>query len=299
VPPTDPVATGFGDLLVRVAGAWDLRPVVLLLVATLGSLYLRGWWRLRRTPRTRGAAPAWRLAAYLLGLASVVLALCSPLELLAELSFTAHMAQHQLLMMGAPPLLLLGAPFPFILWALSPRLRRRVGALVTRPGPVRRVLRTLTWMPVAGTLFTVTLWGWHHPLAYEAALRYPVLHDLEHLTFFGTAVLFWWPIINPAPRFHHLTSGVMYGARIGYLILATAQNTLLGAVFGIAERVLYSSYAAAPPLLMDWSPLDDQSFGGGVMWSASHMFLLAVLILLHRAVEAEGRKAGARARPIV
>jgi cytochrome c oxidase assembly factor CtaG len=293
------VATGFGDLLVRVAGAWDLRPVVLLLVATLGTLYVRGWWRLRRTPRTRGAAPAWRLVAYLLGLASVVLALCSPLELLAELSFTAHMAQHQLLMMGAPPLLLLGAPFPFILWALPPRLRRRVGALVTRPGPVRRVLRTLTWMPVAGTLFTVTLWGWHHPLAYEAALRHPVLHDLEHLTFFGTAVLFWWPIINPAPRFHHLTSGVMYGARIGYLILATAQNTLLGAVFGIAERVFYSSYAAAPPLLMDWNPLDDQSFGGGVMWSASHMFLLAVLILLHRAVEAEGRKAGARARPIV
>ena len=299
MPPTDSVATGFGDLLVRVAGAWDLRPVVLLLVATLGTLYVRGWWRLRRTPRTRGAAPAWRLVAYLLGLASVVLALCSPLELLAELSFTAHMAQHQLLMMGAPPLLLLGAPFPFILWALPPRLRRRVGALVTRPGPVRRVLRTLTWMPVAGTLFTVTLWGWHHPLAYEAALRHPVLHDLEHLTFFGTAVLFWWPIINPAPRFHHLTSGVMYGARIGYLILATAQNTLLGAVFGIAERVFYSSYAAAPPLLMDWNPLDDQSFGGGVMWSASHMFLLAVLILLHRAVEAEGRKAGARARPIV
>ena len=299
MPPTDSVATGFGDLLVRVAGAWDLRPIVLLLVATLGSLYLRGWWRLRRTPRTRGAAPAWRLAAYLLGLASVVLALCSPLELLAELSFTAHMAQHQLLMMGAPPLLLLGAPFPLILWALSPRLRRRVGALVTRSGPVRRILRTLTWMPVAGTLFTVTLWGWHHPLAYEAALRHPVLHDLEHLTFFGTAVLFWWPIINPAPRFHHLTSGVMYGARIGYLILATAQNTLLGAVFGIAERVFYASYAAAPPLLMDWNPLDDQSFGGGVMWSASHMFLLAVLILLHRAVEAEGRKAGARARPIV
>jgi putative membrane protein len=229
----------------------------------------------------------------------VVLALCSPLELLAELSFTAHMAQHQLLMMGAPPLLLLGAPFPFILWALPPRLRRRVGALVTRPGPVRRVLRTLTWMPVAGTLFTVTLWGWHHPLAYEAALRHPVLHDLEHLTFFGTAVLFWWPIINPAPRFHHLTSGVMYGARIGYLILATAQNTLLGAVLGLSERAFYASYAAGPRLLADWTPLDDQAFGGGVMWSGSHMFLLAILILLHRAMDAEGRKADARVRPIV
>ena len=297
--PTDSLATGLGDLLLRVAGAWDPRPVVLLLVATLGALYVRGWWRLCRTPRTRGAAPSWRLVSYLLGLAAVVLALCSPLEILAELSFTAHMVQHQLLMMTAPPLLLLGAPFPLILWALPPRLRRRVGGLVSRPGPVRRVLRTLTWMPVAGTLFTVALWGWHHPRAYEAALRFPLLHDLEHLTFFGTAVLFWWPVINPAPRFHHLTSGVMYGARIGYLVLATAQNTLLGAVFGMAERVFYASYAAAPPLLVDWSPLDDQSFGGGVMWSGSHMFLLAILILLHRAIEVEGRKASARARPIV
>ena len=176
---------------------------------------------------------------------------------------------------------------------------REVGALVTHPGPVRRVLRTLTWMPVAGALYSAALWGWHHPVPYEAALRHPTLHDLEHLTFFATAVLFWWPIINPAPRFHHLTSGMMYGLRIGYLILATGQNTLLGAVLGMAERVLYPSYAAAPQLVADWTPLDDQAFGGGVMWSASHMFLVAVLVLLHRAMEAEGRRAGARARPIV
>jgi cytochrome c oxidase assembly factor CtaG len=299
VTPAGAAATGLGELLVRVGWAWDLRPVVLLAVGALAGLYLRGWWRLRRTPRTRGAAPGWRLTAYLAGLASVILALCSPLELLAELSFTAHMVQHELLLMVGPPLLLLGAPFPIVLWALPPSLRRRLGALVSRPGPVRRALRTLTWMPVAGALYTVTLWGWHHVSAYEAALRYAILHDLEHLTFFGTAILFWWPIVNPAPRFHRLGTGVMYGARIGYLILATAQNTLLGAVFGLAERTLYPSYAAAPRLIADWSPVEDQAFGGGVMWSGSHMFLIAVLILLHRAMDAEGRKAGARARPIV
>jgi cytochrome c oxidase assembly factor CtaG len=293
------MASGVGELLLRLAWAWDWRPAVLLPVGALAALYLQGWWRLRRSPRTRSAAPGWRLAVYLLGLGGIVLALCSPLELLAELSFTAHMVQHQLLMMVAAPLLLVGAPFPLILWALPPRLRRRVGALVTRPGPIRRVLGTLTWMPVAGVLYTATLWGWHHPVAYEAALRYPVLHDIEHLTFFGTAVLFWWPVVNPAPRLHRLGTGVMYGARIGYLILATAQNTLLGAVLGLSERVFYPSYTAAPRLLMDWGPVDDQAFGGGVMWSGSHMFLVAVLILLHRAMDAEGRKAGARARPIV
>jgi putative membrane protein len=170
---------------------------------------------------------------------------------------------------------------------------------VTRPGPIRRVLAFMTWMPVAGLLYTVTLWGWHYPAAYEAALGRPLLHDVEHLAFFGAAVLFWWPVVNPAPRLRRLTSGVMYGARIGYLILATAQNTLLGAVLGLAERAFYPSYAAAPRLLEDWSAVDDQAFGGGVMWSGSHMFLVAVLILLHRAMDAEGRRADARARPIV
>lgn len=297
--PVDSAAGGLGDLLLRVGGAWSWRPLVLLVVGGLGTLYVRGWWRLRRAPRARGAAPGWKLAAYLVGLLSVVVALCSPIELLAELSFTAHMVQHQLLMMVAPPLILLGAPFPFVLWGLSPGARRWLGALVSRPGRVRRVLGTLTWMPVAGTLYVLTIWGWHYPMAYEAALRHPWLHDVEHLTFFGTAVLFWWPIVNPAPRFRRLTTGAMYGARIGYLILATAQNTLLGAVFGLAERVFYASYAAAPRLLADLSPVEDQAFGGGVMWSGSHMFLLAVLILLHRAMEAEGRKADARVRPIV
>jgi cytochrome c oxidase assembly factor CtaG len=293
------VANGLGELLLRLAGAWVWRPAVLLVLGVAGALYLRGWLRLRRTPRTRGAAPAWRLTAYLAGLLSVVVALCSPIEALAELSFTAHMVQHQLLLMVGPPLLLLAEPFPIVLWGLPSRLRRRLGVLVAHAGPVRRALRTLTWMPVAGALYTLTLWGWHYPPAYEAALRYPVLHDFEHLTFFGTAVLFWWPIVNPAPRLRRLSTGVMYGARIGYLILATAQNTLLGAVLGLAERAFYPSYAAAPRLLADWGPVDDQSFGGGVMWSGSHMFLIAVLLLLHRAMESEGRKADARTRPIV
>jgi putative membrane protein len=295
----DAAATGPGDLLLRIAGAWSWRPAVVLSVGLAGALYVGGWWRLHRSPRTRAAAPVWRLSAYLAGLGSIVLALCSPLELLAELSFTAHMAQHQLLIMAAPPLLLLGEPFPSMLWALPPGLRRRLGGLPTRPGPLRRGLRALTWMPVAGAVYTATLWGWHHPAAYEAALRHPALHDVEHLAFFGAAVLFWWPIVNPAPRLRRLTSGVLYGARIGYLILATAQNTLLGAVLGLAERVLYPSYAAAPRLVADWSALDDQAFGGGVMWSGSHMFLIAVLVLLHRAMDAEGRRADARARPIV
>ena len=268
---------------------WHVRLDVILVLAALGGLYVRGWRRTRRRGH-RGLAPRWRLLAYLTGLASLALALLSPLDHLAEVLFTAHMVQHQMLIMVAPPLLLLGNPFPLILWGLPGRLRYSVGGALTRSSRLRATWRFLTWMPVAGVLYTASLWGWHLPAAYEAALHGRVVHDLEHLTFFGTAVLFWWPVVNPAPRLHRLTTGLQYGCRIAYLILATGLNTLLGAVLGLAEHVLYPSYAAAPPLF-DWSALDDQAFGGGVMWSGGHMFLVAILVLVARAMDAEERRA--------
>jgi cytochrome c oxidase assembly factor CtaG len=282
-----------------VAGRWAWRPEVLLPLALLAVLYARGGARLYAAGPGRHGAAAARGLAYLGGLVSLVLALCSPVEYLAELSFTAHMVQHQLLTMVAAPLLLLGDPFPRLVWGLPAALRRPLVAPLVPRGPLRRALRALTWMPAAGAIYTVTLWAWHHPVAYEAALRVPLLHDVEHLMFFGAAVLFWWPVINPAPRLRRLTGGAMYGARIGYVILATAQNTLLGAVLGLSERVLYPTYAAAPRLVADWGPVDDQAFGGGVMWSGSHMFLAAVLVLLHRALSGEGHRADARPGAVV
>jgi putative membrane protein len=273
---------------------WHWRPTVLLVLLTLGGAYVRGWRRLRR----QGGAPLagrWRLAAYLGGLAAIAIALLSPLEPLTEVLFTAHMLQHQLLLMVAPPLLLLGNPFPVVLWGLPRAWRLRVGSRLTRSSWVRRAWRYLTWMPVAGFLYTVNLWAWHWPAAYDLALRHPLVHDVEHLVFFGTAVLFWWPVVNPAPRLHRLTTGLQYGYRIAYLILATAQNTLLGAVLGLAEHVLYPFYAEAPRLpALPWSPLDDQAFGGGVMWSGSHMFLIGILVLVSRALGSEHRERSAR-----
>jgi cytochrome c oxidase assembly factor CtaG len=274
-------------------GRWAWRPDVVLVLVVVGLLYGRGWWRLRA--RGAGAlASGWRLGAYLGGLASIALALLSVIEYLAEISFTAHMVQHQLLVMSAPPLLLLAEPFPMAVWGLPDRARHVAGRWLAVRHPVRTILAWLTWMPVAGGLYAVSLAAWHLPAAYEAALRHPVVHDVEHVAFFATAVLFWWPVVNPAPRLHRLTGGLQYGYRIAYLILATGLHTLLGAVLGLSERVLYPSYAAAPRL---WggSALDDQALGGGVMWSGGHMFLVAILILVSRALrgDADG------ARPVM
>jgi cytochrome c oxidase assembly factor CtaG len=266
---------------------WHWRADVPIALLALGAVYVTGWRRLRA--RGHGQlAGRWRLAAYLGGLLTVGVALLTPLASLAHALFTAHMIQHQLLIMVAPVALLLADPLPCLAWGLPPRLRRLVQAALVRRSPVRQALDWLTCLPVAGVVYTACLWLWHLPAAYEAALRSGVVHDLEHLTFFGAALLFWWPLVNPAPRRHWPRGGLYYGARIGYLVLATAQNTLLGAVLGLTERVLYPSYTPGPGLF-GLSPLDDQALGGGIMWSGGHMYLLAILVLLWRAMEAEER----------
>lgn len=267
---------------------WHGRPDAALILVGLAVAYTLGWARLRRRGH-RSLAALWRLAAYLGGLVSVAVALFSPLAHLAHVLFTAHMIQHQILLMIAPPCLLLGNPLPFVLWGTPPPLRRRLAGALTAGSRFRRGLALVTWLPVAGLLYTVNLWLWHHPAAYEAALHSGLVHDVEHLAFFGTAVLFWWPLVNPAPRRRWPSGGLYYGARIAYLVLATAQNTLLGAVIGLTERVLYPSYAPGAKLF-GWSALDDQAFGGGIMWSGGHMYLIAILVLLWQAMESEGRR---------
>ncbi len=268
------------------------RPDVGLPLVALAAVYLTGWRRLRR--RQRSLAPAWRLVAYLGGLATIAVALLSSLHDLAERLFAAHMVQHQLLLMVAPPALLLGNPFPYAMWGLPSRARRTLRRFLVEGRPARRVLRRLTWPPVAGLVYAVVLWGWHWPAAYEAALGAPWLHDLEHLTFFAGALLFWWPVVDPAPRTGGRRGGLYYGMRIAYLILATAQNTLLGAVLSLTERVLYPSYAHDAGLF-DLTPLEDQALGGGIMWSGGHMYLVGILVVVWRALGAGESPPSARA----
>lgn len=281
--------------------SWDLKaflassnwqPEVTLVVGVMGALYAGGWWRLRR--RGSRTATRWQLALYLGGLATVCLALLSPINSLASVLFFVHMVQHELLTMVAAPLLLLANPLAAFLWALPRRPRQQVGRLLTRGALLRRGLRAVTWMPVAWIVFVVNLWAWHHPAAYQVALRNALIHDLEHLAFFGTALLFWWPVINPAPR---VRGHVHYGLRILYVLLAAGQDTLLAGLIGLADRVLYPYYTAVPRL---WglSPLDDQAWGGAIMWvTGSAIYTTAILLLVARAFDHEDRVMRLREAP--
>jgi len=243
------------------------------LVATAAA-YVRGWRRLRAAGY---APPVWRPASYALGLAFVAGALLSPLDELAAERFSAHMAQHLLLTMMAAPLLLLGNPLPPILWGLPPSARRWLAAPFRRTAWPRTALSAMTFWPAAGLLHVAAVWIWHVPLLYDAAAEHELVHALEHMIFFGTALLFWWPIIRPAPR---LAPRLHPGLQIAYLVAATAQSTALGMVLAVPERAFYPHYARVAATL-GISAVDDQMVGGGLMWSGAHMYLLPILVILY------------------
>ena len=254
--------------------AWEWRPGVALVLAILATVYCTGWWRLRRRS---GGARAERLILYLTGLALLVLALFSPLDTFAPRLFTLHMIQHELLTIVAPPLLLLANPLPVALWALPRRLRHGLGRLLSRGAVVRKVLRGLTRMPVTWVLYMVILWGWHLPVAYEAALREEVLHNFQHLSFFTGGLLFWWPLINPAPRVH---GHVPYGFRIVYTIAAAVPTMLpVMSIALFAREVFYPHYLTVPRL-WGMSALEDQTTGWVLMGLVEGLIYMAALLLL-------------------
>jgi cytochrome c oxidase assembly factor CtaG len=256
--------------------SWSLRPEVVLPLLVLAGVYALGWSRLsRRTSRSAGTR---RPALVLVGLAALGLALLSPLDGLADTLFVAHMLQHMLLVMVAAPALLLADPFPAVVWALPGAARLRARRWIRRASVAGRLWQGATAMPVAWILSACILWGWHLPGAYDAALSHRFLHDVEHLSFFAGALLFWWPVIHPAPRFRR---GAAYPLRVVYLVLGAFQRAALGLWLTLAPAVLYRSYAEAGGP----RALEDQMWGGVVMWGLGGLIdTIAVLVLVHRSL---------------
>ena len=141
---------------------------------------------------------AGRPIAFMAGLAGVILAVSSPLDALGQQLLQAHMIQHLLLMVAAPPLLWMGAPLAPILLGLPRPLRRRVViGLASRP--VRRLTHVLADPAVSWTAFVIVFWAWHVPALYDLGLRSDFWHHVQHACFFATALLFWRLVIQPWP----------------------------------------------------------------------------------------------------
>jgi cytochrome c oxidase assembly factor CtaG len=205
--------------------------------------------------------PIWRLSAFLSGLLSLWVAIGSPLSAFDDVSLSAHMGQHLLLMAVAPPLLLLGAPSLPLLRGLPQWIVRRALGPFLRWVPVKWLGHSLTHPAICWLAATVALIGWHVPAAFELALRSDVWHEVEHLCFLSTSLLFWWPAVQPFPSG---TTWPRWSIPV-YLFFATLPGGALGAFLTFCDRVLYPSYAAAPRFF-GISPLEDQVIAGALMW---------------------------------
>lgn len=272
--------------------SWRVDLGLLSLLGTVAACYAVGFTALRRRD-ARSLAP-WRGGVFFAGLVVLLASLGSPLDTLSGLSLPAHMVQHWLLTMVAPPLLLLGAPFAPLLRGLPGEVRRDLVAPLLASRRLRRVTGVLAHPALAWPLFTVTIWIWHLPAAYELALREPSWHRIEHLCFFGTALLFWWPVVLPWPAREVWPRAAM----IPYLVLADLQNTAFSALFAFSDRRFYASDATAP--LAGSSPLADQASAGALMWLlGSAAFLLPIGLLVHEilAPAQPQRRPRARALP--
>jgi putative membrane protein len=228
---------------------WRFDPSILLGLIALAGAYTVGGLHLRRRGLWGKEITNRHAALFASGVLTLFLALASPLDYIGEeFLFSIHMIQHMLLAMVAPPLMLLGVPHRMMQGVLDFLRIGRLLAFVTHPIP-------------AFIAFNTSLIAWHVPALYEAALRSPIVHIVEHLCFIGAGFLAWYPVIDPArqhTRFHPL-------AQIVYLFLFVIPSGVLGAVFGFAQRPLYGYYTEAPRL-WDLTVLDDQALAGGIMW---------------------------------
>ncbi len=267
------------DLLVRtLLGPWQFDLGVVLNLSLLALVHGLGWWRLRRRGHRR-LANGWRLAAYLGGLFAVALALLSPIDGLGGLLLMFHMVQHLLLMMVAAPLLLLANPFPVFLWALPRSLRIAVGGLFRAQTALVRALRMATNPLIAWMVYLTVFLGWHDPNLYDLALGYPWVHDLEHWSFFLGALLFWWHVIGAGPQIHRRLSTFQ---RALYALSMVPANMLTGVAIAFSETPIYTYYTTVPRIY-GIGVMEDQAWGGQIMWiPGSMMYLLAALILFSR-----------------
>ena len=259
---------------------WRFEPGVLAAVgiAALGWLVVR-----RQVARAHPAHPpsGWRDAAFLGGLATLLVALTSPIEAYEGQLFSVHMTQHILIELVAAPLLLLGAPATLALRAASPSVRRTLLTILHS-----RAVAVVSFPLLAWILFAAVNWGWHFSSLYDQALETPWLHDVQHLTFLGAALLFWWPVVGADPARWRLPHPV----RLFYLFLAMPQNSFLGIALMSAPPSLYPHYLLNA---RTWGPTPavDQSVGGMLMWVGGDVvFLLAMGLVVAAWVRAEDRR---------
>jgi cytochrome c oxidase assembly factor CtaG/polyferredoxin len=276
------------SVAVAALASWNLDPRVIGLLLLIGFVYVRGWIRGRRILRVPYQAE--RLGAFLAGLALIFLASESPLDSFDSLFLSAHMTQHLLLMMIAPPLILLGEPMLPLLRGLPKSwVKEGLGPFLTW-APLRRFFKWLTSPLVTWSIFAISTVGWHLPFFYELALRSPSWHAVQHASFFWTGILFWWPIVRPAPVRYRWPLWI----GIPYLLTSDFINTAISAYYIFSDRILYPTYEAVR--MSGLTAREDQTIAGAIMWvPGSIVYLLPAVAIAMKLLSSPRRSQPAMA----
>jgi putative membrane protein len=238
--------------------AWDFEPYILFILIFTAGLYAMALKRIAQ--RGVRSVPRSYPVAFYGGLAAMSAALAGPFEVYNANSFALHMGQHVMMMLVAAPLLVLGRPVHVALWAISPQRSGSVLGPVLRRGWVRGLLTIIT-NPIVVLLFiNVNLVVWHLPAFYIAALESTLVHELEHMLFMGTALLFWWVIIDPVPRHHRVRADLA----ILMLFVSGTVGDLLALYLIFVPDVIYPFYLTSDGL-WGMSHIADQRAAGLLM----------------------------------
>ncbi len=255
---------------------FTVHPSTVLGLAGLGALY---HWRARRAP-AEGTPTTAQRATFYGALAVIFLSLTGWLHDLSDYYlFSAHMVQHLVLTLIAPPLLVLGTPG----WMLRPALRWR------GVGPVARWITTA---PHAFAIFNIVLAVWHLPPVYGLAMEHHDVHIVQHLCFMIGATLMWWPVISPLPELPRIS----YPAQILYLFLMTIPMSIIAVCIGYADHILYPAYSAAPRI-WGMTPMQDQMLGALIMWIPGGLFFFGIIsVVFYRWQQRDGDETSAGAQ---
>lgn len=277
-----------GDLVVWTR--WMTEPVTVVSLGTLAGVYAGGtraaWMH---AGRGRGVR-SWQVWSFTAGFIVLVIALVSPLDALSDQLFSAHMTQHVLLAVVAPPLIVAGAPLTAALWLVPTTTRKRLVQWIKRLGWPTTGWALLTAPLLAWALHAVAMWAWHVPRLYALALNDPAVHAAEHLSFIGTASLMWWGFLYP-----RRSRRAAYALGVVALFLTMLHSGALGALLTLSHRVWFPVHAAGEAT---WhlAPLEDQQLAGLIMWVPGGLLYLAAMSALFLAWMQLGERGRAEPR---
>jgi putative membrane protein len=251
---------------------WDFDPWIVVPLLVCGVLYATGivrLWRRAGSGRGVGGIAALHFAA---GWLFLWIALVSPLDAFGSRSLWGHMVQHELMMVLAAPLLVLGRPLEVWTWALPAAARRSVGR-IARARLLRACWSRLLSPLVAGTLHGIAIWVWHAPALFQGALVDETMHTLQHSSFLAAGLVFWGAV------FHRRRSRDTAGPAVLMLLGTLVHTGMLGALMTFSGRLWYPLYAERA-YATGLAALDDQALAGLIMWVPGGVMYIATALAL-------------------